>query len=172
MNMLDAVLEKQNLRKNLLLFSFTPDKCKATMESNLLRMIDTSSSIQTDSHKSYSGLNQVFENHAAVNHKEEFVRRSPLGKVTTNTVEGFHGVIKRQARNTNLFAGRSSKDAFLHDKLGELEFRFNIREKGDMFFVFLHALLHVYTPKPCVDIVENQQMVVDIECQSGMQLDN
>jgi hypothetical protein len=79
-----------------------------------------------------------------------------LGKVTTNTVEGFHGVIKRQARNTNLFAGRSSKDAFLHDKLEELEFRFNIREKGDMFFVFLHALLHVYSPKPCVDIVENQ----------------
>ena len=89
MNMLDAVLEKQNLRKNLLLFSFTPDKCKATMESNLLRMIDTSSSIQTDSHKSYSGLNQVFENHAAVNHKEEFVRRSPLGKVTTNTLKVF-----------------------------------------------------------------------------------
>ena len=120
----------------------------------------------------YSGLNQVFENHAAVNHKEEFVRRSPLGKVTTNTVEGFYGVIKRQARNTNLFAGRSSKDAFLHDKLEELEFRFNIREKGDMFFVFLHALLHVYRPKPCVDIVENQQMVVDIVCESGMQLDN
>ena len=77
---------------------------------------------------------------------QEFVRRSPLGKVTTNTVEGFYGVIKRQARNTNLFAGRSSKDAFLHDKLEELEFRFNIREKGDMFFVFLHALLHVYRP--------------------------
>ena len=54
----------------------------------------------------------------------------------------------------------------------KLEFRFNIREKGDKFFVFLHALLHVYRPKPCVDIVENQQMVVDIVCESGMQLDN
>ena len=42
------------------------------------------------------------------------------------------------------------------DKLEELEFRFNIREKGDMVVVFLHALLHVYSPKPCVDIVENQ----------------
>ena len=130
-------------------------------------MIDSSSSIQTDSHKSYSGLSDVFANHAAVNHMEEFVRRTPLGKVTTNTVEGFHGFIKRPTRN-KFFA----KDAFLHDTLQELEFRFNIREKGGMFFVFLHALLHVYRPKPCVDIVENQQMVVDIVCESGMQLDN
>ena len=49
------------------------------------------------------------------------------------------------------------------DKLEELEFRFNIREKGDMVVVFLHALLHVYTPKPCVDIVKMQKMAVDCD---------
>ena len=103
---------------------FTPDKTKESFETNLTYLVAESADVQSDSHKSYSGLRNIFHSHEMVNHRKEWVRPGILRPVTTNTIESFHSALKRQARNSNLLAGRSSSGPFLSDKVQEGVWRF------------------------------------------------
>jgi len=66
---------------------FTPDKTKESFETNLTYLVAESADGQSDSHKSYSGLRNIFHSHEMVNHRKEWVRPGILRPVTTNTIE-------------------------------------------------------------------------------------
>ena len=90
----------------------------------------------------YCGPSNLFAEHNTVNHQREFVSSSSSGPVTTNTLEGTHGVLKMKARRLNLFSGNPSNNKSFIRKIEELVFRFNHRNEfsDDSFLVFLHLV--------------------------------
>ena len=75
-------------------------------------------------------------------HSKEFVAVSSSStKITTNTLEGTHGLLKTKARRLNLFVGQPSKQKAFNDKISELVYRFNHRiYSEDFFLLFLNIL--------------------------------
>ena len=108
-----------------------------TLQANIKDTVHPAANIQTDSWAAYKGL----QNHDSVNHKKgEYVKYLCDKKVTTNTLEGTHGALKRMARSMNLFNAAPSDS--LQERLAELVYRFNHRnDKEDLFVVFLVLLL-------------------------------
>ena len=108
-----------------------------TLQANIKETVHPAANIQTDSWAAYKGL----QNHDSVNHKKgEYVKYLCDKKVTTNTLEGTHGALKRMARSMNLFNAAPSDS--LQERLAELVYRFNHRnDKEDLFVVFLVLLL-------------------------------
>jgi transposase-like protein len=85
---------------------------------------EKSSRIMTDELNVYKGLDQHFASHETVNHtKKEYAR----GDVTTNTVEGFFGLLKRGVNG--IYHHVSKKH--LHRYVSEFEFRYNARKVND-----------------------------------------
>ena len=110
------------------------------LQSNLKQWVDDEARVQTDGWKAYYSLDT--EKHDVVNHSKKFVQYRRGRKITINALEGCHGVIKRKARNMNLFVGHPTSSATsLQLKLDELVFRFNNRSHDDLFVVFLGILL-------------------------------
>ncbi len=65
---------------------------KATIQTTIIRQVETGSTINTDEAGAYDGLHAVAFEHETVNHKAgEFVR----GDVTTNSIESVFAVLKR-----------------------------------------------------------------------------
>lgn len=130
--------------------SFVEDRSAGTLQSNLKAWVDENARVQTDGWKAYSSLDP--EKHDSVNHSKKFVHYRRGRKISINALEGSHGVIKRKARNLNLFVGHPTKSIqSLQLKLDELVFRFNNRSHEDLFLVFLSILV----AKRCSDHAED-----------------
>ena len=84
------------------------DREKHTLQTNIINAVHPGIEVHSDGWKSYSILENQGFSHSVVNHKETFVAVSNGTKVTTNTLEGVHGVIKRKARKMNLFSGQGA----------------------------------------------------------------
>lgn len=78
----------------------------------------------TDAHKSYTGLNNEFQAHEAVNHHVMEFRR---GIAYTNSVEGFFSVFKRTIFGTY----HQVSPKHLHRYCAETSYRFNTRKITD-----------------------------------------
>lgn len=90
--------------------------------------VDESADFMTDEAMHYRKIGQQFASQGVVNHGErEYVRYEPHAVVTTNTVEGFFGLLKRGVYGT--FHNVSKKH--LHRYLCEFEFRYNTRQLDD-----------------------------------------
>jgi len=98
----------------------TSENLRSTLREN----VEKSSRIMTDDSILYTNVSDDFASHEAVNHtKKEYVR----GDVSTNTVEGFFGLLKRGVNGT--FHHVSKKH--LHRYVNEFQFRYNARKMND-----------------------------------------
>jgi len=95
--------------------------------------IASGSTIITDGFGGYYGLNDHFENHIILNHKQN---KRTINQYNTSTLEGFWTLVKR-----SLFGQyhKISKD-HLQEYLNELAFKYNYR-KINMFKLLLNNLL-------------------------------
>ena len=86
----------------------------------LLRNADRASRLHTDESRLYPKVGGEFAQHETVNHAaKEYVR----GDVTTNTVEGFFGVLKRGMKGIYQHCGEQHFQRYLN----EFAFRYNHR---------------------------------------------
>lgn len=91
--------------------------------------IEQEATLNTDESSMYWGIGQWWSKHESVNHSEkEYVKKGKDGsKVTTNTVEGYFGNLKRGINGVYHHVGRHH----LHRYLAEFDFRYNAREVSD-----------------------------------------
>src|SRR5579883_1951649 len=103
----------------------TSDNLRWTLRDGIAQ----DATLNTDESSLYSGIGQWWSGHETVNHsKKEYSRRNPDGqKVTTNTVEGFFGTLKRGINGVYHHVGRHH----LHRYLSEFDFRYNSRDVSD-----------------------------------------
>lgn len=86
--------------------------------------VHKSAHLMTDELKAYKKIGKNFASHESVQHsKLEYVR----GNVSTNTVEGFFGLLKRGVNGTFHHISREH----LHRYLSEFDFRYNRRKITD-----------------------------------------
>ncbi len=96
----------------------------ATLKEVVLENVHPSASIMTDELQAYKNIGKKFASHETVRHsKLEYVR----GNVTTNTVEGFFGLLKRGVNGTFHHISKEH----LHRYLSEFDFRYNRRKITD-----------------------------------------
>jgi transposase-like protein len=92
--------------------------------------ISQDATLNTDESSMYAGIGQWWKKHESVNHtRKEYSRKDADGEtVTTNTVEGFFGTLKRGLDGVYHHVGRHH----LHRYLSEFDFRYNAREVSDI----------------------------------------
>jgi len=96
----------------------------STLKKVLTKNISKKAKLMTDELRGYIKVGREFSSHEVVNHKKyEYVR----GNVTTNTIEGFFGILKR---GINGVYHHVSKE-HLHRYLAEFDFRYNYRKVTD-----------------------------------------
>jgi transposase-like protein len=91
--------------------------------------VEEGTTIQTDEAVVYHFLHPEFTNHDVVNHKsKQYSYTTPDGRhVTTNTVEGYFGLLKRGIYGTYHHVGVP----YLQQYLNEFDFRYNHRKVTD-----------------------------------------
>ncbi len=99
-----------------------PNTRRGTLSGEVRRNVDAGSTIYTDAHSAYTGLNAEYI-HEVVDHAEEYVR----GKVHTNGIENFWSLLKRAIKGTYV----SVEPFHLFRYLDEESFRYNSRKVGD-----------------------------------------
>lgn len=95
-----------------------------TIKKILEENISKSAKLMTDELRAYTIVGREFSSHDVVNHsKLEYVR----GSVTTNTVEGYFGLLKRGINGTFHHISRQHLKRYL----AEFDFRYNLRKLTD-----------------------------------------
>ncbi|HEX9656658.1 MAG TPA: IS1595 family transposase [Bacteroidota bacterium] len=101
-----------------------PTVTASTLKETLLANVHPKSHLVTDELDGYKKIGKEFASHQTVKHGDyEYVR----GDVTTNTVEGYFGLLKR---GINGVYHHVSKE-HLHRYLAEFDFRYNHRKTND-----------------------------------------
>jgi hypothetical protein len=84
--------------------------------------VEVGTRIQTDEATVYHWIHDDFPDHDVVTHKKrEYSRRENGRHITTNTVEGFFGLVRRGVFGTYHHWGRG----YLQQYLNEFDFRYN-----------------------------------------------
>lgn len=109
--------------------SFPVERVTVSNLTPILREhISQEAELHTDEAVVYHFMRKDFSGHEVVNHsKKEYARRKNGKLITTNTVEGFHGLLKRGIYGVYHHVGRKH----LHRYLAEFDFRYNARHVGD-----------------------------------------
>jgi transposase-like protein len=90
--------------------------------------VEAGSRIQTDEATVYHFMHDDFPDHDVVTHRNREYSRYENGRhVTTNTVEGYFGLLKRGLYGTYHHVGRN----YLQQYLNEFDFRYNARKMSD-----------------------------------------
>jgi len=90
--------------------------------------VEVGTNIQTDEATVYHFLHDDYPDHDFVTHKDkEYSRRENGRHITTNTVEGFFGLVKRSVFGTYHHWGRG----YLQQYLNEVDFKYNNRKVND-----------------------------------------
>lgn len=100
------------------------DATKETVRDVLVRNVDRSSTLYTDSSRLYTRTGEEFSTHRTTNHAAgEYARREGDVVVHSNTIEGVFSVFKRGMVGVYQHCG----EAHLHRYLAEFDFRYNRR---------------------------------------------
>lgn len=86
--------------------------------------IEASAILMTDEYSAYRTVGKEFAKHETVNHSQKEYAR---GNVSTNTIEGFFGLLKRGINGIYHHVGPNH----LHRYLAEFDFRYNARKVSD-----------------------------------------
>lgn len=90
--------------------------------------VEAGTIIQTDEASVYHWIHDDFPKHDFVNHaRKEYSRYEDGRHITTNTVEGYFGLVKRGIYGIYHHVGRS----YLQQYLNEFDFRYNNRKVSD-----------------------------------------
>ena len=90
--------------------------------------VEAGTIIQTDEATVYHFLHDDYPDHDVVTHKKKEYSRYENGRhITTNTVEGFFGLVKRGVYGTYHHWGRG----YMQQYLNEFDFKFNHRKVND-----------------------------------------
>jgi len=100
------------------------DANAATVREVLVRNVDRSSTLYTDSSRLYTRTGEEYASHKTTNHaRGEYVRYEGAEVVHSNTIEGVFSVFKRGMVGVYQHCG----EAHLHRYLAEFDFRYNRR---------------------------------------------
>jgi transposase len=109
-----------------------PNRSETTMTPIIKTHVRPGSLIATDEWTGYMNLGEEGFTHATVNHKaKEWTRRG----VHTNTIEGFWAMVKRTIAGTHIWVSQKHLPRYL----GEIEYRWNLRQRPDLMFPLLLA---------------------------------
>ena len=111
-------------RKGKLVSHIIENAKSVTLTSAIVNKVDKTATIYTDEWKGYYTIDKIY-NHLFVKHKEnEFVN----GKVSTNTIEGFWGLLKRGI--LGIYHKISKKHLQMY--IDEFVFRYNTRKISEI----------------------------------------
>ena len=111
-------------RKGKLVSHIIENAKSVTLTSAIVNKVDKTATIYTDEWKGYYTIDKIY-NHLFVKHKEnEFVN----GKVSTNTIEGFWGLLKRGI--LGIYHKISRKHLQMY--IDEFVFRYNTRKISEI----------------------------------------
>ena len=99
------------------------DAKSSTLTPSIQNVVDRNSTIYTDEWKGYTLIDRLY-NHQCVRHKEKEFSR---GNVSTNTIEGFWGLLKRGL--LGIYHSTSKKHLQMY--IDEFVFRYNTRNCAD-----------------------------------------
>jgi transposase-like protein len=116
---------KKGRVRSTVMHRVTADNLRDTLRAGIAQ----EAILNTDESSMYWGIGQWWKGHESVNHtRKEYVKTTKSGeKVTTNTIEGFFGILKRGIDGVYHHVGRHH----LHRYLSEFDFRYNAREVSD-----------------------------------------
>ena len=110
------------------------DVSKKTLEGKIEERVESGTEIHTDEWVGYSDLDEGGYIHATVAHGQgEYVRDTPVGKIHTNTIEGFWGNFKMGVKGAHHFVSHKH----LNKYLAEHTFRYNHRNEIRPMFWFM-----------------------------------
>lgn len=111
-------------KKSFVMPHVTAKNLKQAIRDN----VEPGTAINTDEFQAYKGVGKEFPHETVCHSKKQYVRRFKDGhKVTTNTVEGSFGLLKRGI--VGQFHHVSKKH--LHRYVDEFDYRWNTRDKTD-----------------------------------------
>jgi hypothetical protein len=111
-----------------------PNTRASSLTSPILENVDRKATLYTDEWEGYRLVKKIYT-HSQVDHKRgQYVN----GDVTTNTIEGFWGILKRGIIGVYHRASRK----YLQLYANEYVFRYNTRKQSDMdrFYLFLQNI--------------------------------
>jgi transposase-like protein len=113
-------------RKGNVIARVAPDASKKTLHDFAHEFVLPKSTVFTDEHPSYVGLNKTYTHHRIQHAAGVYVR----GNVHTQTIEGFWSLVKKGI--SGVYHSVSKK--YLQTYLDEYSFRYNRRETGNLIF--------------------------------------
>jgi transposase len=102
------------------------DASKKTLQDFAHEFILPESTVFTDEHPSYTGLNKTYTHHRIQHAAGVYVR----GEVHTQTIEGFWSTVQNGIRGVY----HSVSKKYLQTYLDEYSFRYNRRDQGNLIF--------------------------------------
>lgn len=109
------------------------------------------STVFTDEHPSYTGLNKTYTHHRIQHTAGVYVR----GNVHTQTIEGFWSLLQNGIRGVY----HSVSKKYLQTYLNEYAFRYNRRDLGNLIFpAILARVSEKASSKPSAPVAENQHV--------------
>jgi transposase-like protein len=114
-------------RKGRVVAVVADDATKKTFDGVAEERILPKSTVFTDEHHSYTGLDKMGYEHKRVQHSAGVY---VLGNIHTNTIEGFWSLVKRGIGGVYHSVGKH----YLQTYLDEYSFRYNRRDQGNLIF--------------------------------------
>lgn len=128
-------------RKGKVIARVVEDASKKTLHDFAHEFILPDSTVFTDEHPSYTGLNKTYTHHRIQHAAGVYVR----GNVHTQTIEGFWSLLQNGIRGVY----HSVSKKYLQTYLNEYSFRYNHRDCGNLIFLAILARVsEKASPKP------------------------
>jgi transposase-like protein len=119
-----TLVERDGRARSFHVKRVTADNLMSVMKEN----IEKNSHVVTDDFASYMHVKNIWPMHSVIRHTEGvYSKMGPWGKVHTNTVEGFFGILKRGIYGTYHHIGEQHLTRYL----AEFDFRYNSRKMKD-----------------------------------------
>jgi transposase-like protein len=124
------------------------DASKKTLQDFAHEFILPESTVFTDEHPSYTGLDKTYTHHRIQHAAGVYVK----GDVHTQTIEGFWSLVQNGIRGVY----HSVSKKYLQTYLNEYAFRYNRREMGNRIFpAILARVSEKVSSKPSATVAEN-----------------
>jgi len=121
------------------------DASKKTLQDFAHEFILPESTVFTDEHPSYTGLNKTYTHHRIQHSAGIYVR----GDVHTQTIEGFWSLVQNGIRGVY----HSVSKKYLQTYLNEYAFRYNRRDSGNLiFYAILAKVAETASLKPSATV--------------------
>jgi transposase-like protein len=123
------------------------DASKKTLQDFAHEFILPESTVFTDEHPSYTGLNKSYTHHRIQHSAGVYVK----GNVHTQTIEGFWSLVQNGIRGVY----HSVSKKYLQTYLNEYAFRYNRRDCGNLIFrAILERVSEKASSKPSAQVTE------------------